>query len=237
MGRNDSTLSASTPVNANWINVAIPGGLRALMADGLWLRTYVAWTARDGPRTEMLIRLVAIADGRPVDFWINGARIIACDIAEWRLASADGDRMPGEVRRRIVEEQAQLALKHLTAAAAIHPRTAAIRVEMGNIHLYRRRDLAQAAACYRLGAECPDAPFFAARIYAEILRRLGRDREAYAWLCSVYPGLPADDERAMRDVVLGRMLELEKRLDLPVQERYTQTVDSNEPACFQRSID
>lgn len=207
-------------VVARCISVAIPGGLRALMADGLWLRVYVAWAARDLPRTEMLIRLVSLVDDRPLEFWINGARIIAYDFAEWRLSPNEERPMPVEVRRRIVEEQAQLGLRRLAAAGACHPDKAAIWVEMGNIQLYRRHNLTHAAECYRHAAVLPDAPFFAARIYAELLQRLGRDQQAYAWLCRIHPTLPADDPAAMSDLVLRRIRELEKRLDLPSQKRY-----------------
>jgi tetratricopeptide (TPR) repeat protein len=213
-------------VSARWIDLAIPGGLRALVADGVWLKVYAAWAARDLPRTQMLIRLVSLVDDRPLGFWINGARIMACDFAEWRLTSNEGSTVPAEVRRRIVEEQAQMALRHLADARVCHPGSAEIWVEMGNIHLYRRRDLARAAECYRQAAELPDAPFFAARIYAELLQRLGRDQEAYAWLCRIYPTLPVDDRAAMPGLVLRRIRELEKRLDLPPQEQYMPAVDS-----------
>jgi len=205
---------------ARWINVAIPGGLRALAADGLWLRLYGAWAARDLPRTELLIRLVTIVDERPLNFWINGARIIAYDMSEWRLSSCDGGRMPAEVRRRIVEEQASAALRHLEAAFFSHPDNAAVWVEMGNIQLYRRGDLALAAGCYRRAAEAPVAPYFAGRIYGELLRRLGRDQDAYDWLRRVHPRLPVDDEAAMAGLVLRRIRDLERRLKVPVREQY-----------------
>jgi tetratricopeptide (TPR) repeat protein len=210
---------------ARLIDVAIPGVLRALVADGLWLKVYVAWAGRDRPRTERLIRLVSMVDDRPLEYWINGARIIASDIAEWRLSSDEASAVPAEVRRQIVEEQAQAAVGHLAEAEARHPDKAAIWVEMGNIQLYRRRDLARAAECYRRAAESPDAPFFATRIYAELLQRLGRDHEAYAWLCRVHPTLPANDQAAMSGLVLRRIRELEKRLDLSPQEQYMPDLD------------
>jgi tetratricopeptide (TPR) repeat protein len=169
----------------------------------------------------MLIRLVTVVDDRPLDFWINGARIIAYDMSEWRISSPDdGPRMPAEVRRRIVEEQACSGLRHLEAAFASHPDNSSIWVEMGNIHLYRRGDLARAAECYRRAAEAPDAPYFAARIYGVLLRRLGRDRDAYDWLRRVHARLPFDDEGAMSGLVLKRIQDLEKELDVPRLEWY-----------------
>src|SRR5664280_1778489 len=189
--------------------------------DGSRLRALRCCRRGGGRRlTETLIRLVTIVDDRPTHFWINGARIIAYDIAEWRLSSPGSARMPAEVRRRIVEEQAGAGLRFLAAAGDCHPDCAAIWVEMGNIQLYRRRDLVLAAECYRRAAELPDAPYYAARIYAELLRRLGRDQDAYAWLCRLHPILPVTDQAAMSELVLRRIRALERRLKVPVQEQY-----------------
>jgi hypothetical protein len=207
-------------VALRWTDAAIPGGLRALAADGLWLRVYCAWAAHDAPRTEMLIHLTTMVDDRPLEFWINGARIIACDIPEWGLSAGEPDRIPSEVRRRIVQSHACAGLRYLESARRCHPDSAAIWVEEGNIQLYRLRDPALAAESYRHAAELPGAPYYAARIYAELLRRLGRDQTAYAWLIRIHPTLPPDDEAAMSGLVLGRIRELEMKLGVPARERY-----------------
>jgi hypothetical protein len=218
--RDSSEIRPTGLSTARWTSAAIPGGMRALLADGLWLKVYATWAARDRPRTEGLIHWVTIVDDRPTQFWVNGARIIAYDITEWRLSAMNGGRVPSDVRRRVVEEQAGAALKHLVAARIRHPDSASIWVEMGNIHLYRRGDLLSAAECYRRASESPDAPYFAARIYAELLRRLGRDQEAYVWLCRLHPTLPSGDQAAMSDIVLKRIRDLEGRLRVPERERY-----------------
>jgi len=203
-----------------WATAALSGGMRALAADGLWLKAYAAWSARDCQRTEALLHWVTAVDERPLYFWVNGARVIACDVAEWRLSAMDAGRAPAEVRRRVVEEQAGAALKYLNAALNCHPECAAIWIEMANIHLYRRGDLVRAAECYRRAAESPGAPFYAARIHAELLRRVGRDQEAYVWLCRVHRTLPGEDEAAMSGLVLQRIRNLEGKLRVPEKERY-----------------
>ncbi len=213
-------------VAVRWADAAIPGGLRALAADGLWLKVYSAWAAQDAPRTEMLIQLTTMVDDRPLEFWINGARIIACDIPEWRLSAGEPDRTPSEVRRRVVQAHACAALRYLESARSCHPDSAAIWVEMGNLQLYRLRDPALAAESYRHAAELPGAPYYAARIYAELLRRLGRDQAAYAWLIRIHPTLPADDEAAMSALVLWRIRELEAKLGVPARERYRPPLSS-----------
>lgn len=202
------------------VSAALLGGLRGVVADGLWLKTYLAWAAGDLPGTERLIRLVTMADDRPVFFWINGARILAYDLTEWRLSAwqRGGDAAGSD--RRIAEEQAAAALSYLAEARRHHPRDPSIWVEAGNIHLYRLHDLSAAAECYRKAALLPGAPYYAARIHGELLRRLGREREAYAWLCQLHASLPADQPEAMPQLVLARIRELEKRLCISGRGQY-----------------
>jgi hypothetical protein len=210
----------SVQVTGFGLSAAMLGGLRALVADGLWLKTYQAWAACDLPATERLIRLVTMVDDRPVYFWLNGARIMAYDMTEWRRAAHARDRGSAADGRRIVEEQAETALGYLADAHRRHPSSAAVCVETANIHLYRRGDLVSAAEWYQRAAGLPDAPYYAARIHGELLRRLGREREAYLLLCRLHPSLPANDPEAMAEVVLRRIRGLEEALNIPEGDRY-----------------
>ncbi|HEY0946391.1 MAG TPA: hypothetical protein VGD81_14030, partial [Opitutaceae bacterium] len=73
-------------------------------------------------------------------------------------------------------------------------------------------------------------PYYAARIHAELLRRMGRKREAYDWLVRLYPTLPRSRdgapasaamlEAAMPGVVLQRIRELEQELGVPEAQRF-----------------
>jgi hypothetical protein len=202
-------------------SAAMLGGCRALAADGLWLRTYLAWSAGNLPATQTLIRLVTMVDERPLYFWLNGARMLAYDMTYWRLAKAGAaGSVPAEVRARIVAEQAGIALHYLESARRHHPHSAELCVEMGNIELNLEADPAAAARWYREAAEMPDAPYYAARIYAELLRRLGRPRDAYVWLRHLHATLPPDDAAAMPGVVLQRIRDLEEVLAIPPGEKY-----------------
>ena len=68
--------------------LALLGGFRALVADGTWIRMYDVWEERDLPVVDTLIRLVTAIDPRPLYFWLNGARIMAYDMPDWRVAAA-----------------------------------------------------------------------------------------------------------------------------------------------------
>jgi hypothetical protein len=113
-----------------------------------------------------------------------------------------------------------LAVAHLEAAMAFHPASAALWIERANIELHRIRDPAAAAESYRRAWQQPHAPYYAARIHAELLRRLGRKAEALDWLVQLHPSLPAGDDAAARDTVLERIRELERELRVPAARAF-----------------
>jgi hypothetical protein len=188
--------------------LALLGGMRAIVASGCWLRANLAWERRDIAATTALIDLTVAADERSLYFWLNGARILANDVPEWRMAGP----VPSAFRPVANEEQAQVALRFLEKGLRWHGPEAAIYIEMANIHFRRRGDMNEAARYYRLAAEQPGAPYYAARIHAELLRSLGRPAEALVWLRQIVVTLPVDDETARRDVVIERIKLLEQEL-------------------------
>ena len=203
------------------VTFGLLGGFRAITADFTWVRVYSIWEKHDPPAVEALLKLVTTLDPRPLYFWLNGARIIAYDMPAWRIAAAGGyDAVPEVQQRRIDAEQAQLALRRLEAARQFHPASADLWIEQANIELTRLRDVAAAAESYRRAWAQPNAPYYAARLHAEMLRRLGRKAEALAWLVRLHPQLPPGDESAGADVVLARIRELERELAVPPGQGY-----------------
>ncbi len=201
--------------------IGLLGGFRAILADFLWLSVNLGWERRDLARTHALIRLATTVDARPHYFWINGARILAYDMPQWRIEAAGGPAVVGAAARRTIdEEQAELALELLAAALRHHPGDPFLLLEVGNIRLRRLGDLAAAAEAYREAAGRPGVPYYAARIHAEFLKQLGRKPEALAWLIDLHPRLPADDPTAMADVVLERIRGLENELRVADEDRY-----------------
>lgn len=186
--------------------LAVLGGMRAAVAGGFWLRANLAWERRDSAATVALLGLTVAADERPLYFWLNGARMLAYDLPEWQPAG------PAAVRQRVREEHARLALEFLEKGLRWHGADAGLYIEMANLHLRRTGDLESAARHYRRAAEQPHAPYYAARIHAELLRELGRPREALDWLRRTLPLLPPDDPAACREVVLARIQALEQEL-------------------------
>lgn len=184
---------------------AVLGGMRAAVAGGFWLRTNLAWERRDAAATITLLNLTVAADERPLYFWLNGARMIAYDLPQWR-----SEGVPLALRQRVAGEQARAALNFLAQGLQTHGAAAEFYIEMANIRLRTLGDREGAARLFRQAAEQPGAPYYAARIHAELLRELGRPAEALAWLERILPGLPADDPAARREVVLDRIKGLEQ---------------------------
>ncbi|TVR50991.1 MAG: hypothetical protein EA425_08370 [Puniceicoccaceae bacterium] len=203
------------------VTVALLGGFRAMVANFIWLRANHHWERYDRPATTALIHLTTAVDPRPLYFWLNGARMIAYDMPNWRYDDLGGiENVPRDVRREIEREQSGIAFALLDNALEFHPDNPSIYIDKANIAQRRIEDLELAVEYYRQAALQPDAPFYAARIYAELLRRLDRHREAYEWLVELYPRLPPDNDAAMAPVVLGRIRDLEDHLGIPPGERY-----------------
>ena len=201
------------------VTLGLLGGFRAIVADFTWLRLHVIWEQRDLAATDTLLRLVTTIDPRPLYFWVNGARIIAFDMTAWRIAEAGGhDVVPAVQRDRLGAEQARLAIRLLEEAMTFHPGNAALWIERANIELNRLGDIEAAADSYRKAWEQPGAPAYAARLHAELLRRLGRKAEALVWLTRLHPQLPPEEEGT--ELVLGRIRDLERELAIPVRQTY-----------------
>ncbi|MEO5958696.1 MAG: hypothetical protein ABIZ49_07620 [Opitutaceae bacterium] len=214
-------LDTTTAAAAQGATLALLGGFRALVADAGWLQVYASWEKRDLAATEASIRLVTAVDPRPVYFWLNGARMIAYDFPVWRIEAAGGYEAVTEERQwQISREQGARALAQLEQARQFHPASVDLWIERANIELNRLRDVAAAAESYRHAAEQPHAPYYVARLHAEMLRRMGRNREALAWLVKLHPSLPRDDESARADVVLERIHELERQLEVAPDNAY-----------------
>lgn len=214
-------LDATAAGAGQGVTLAILGGFRALVADGAWIQMYSLWEGRDLPGTETLARLVTTIDPRPVYFWLNAARIVAYDFPAWRIQAAGGyELVPADVQQKIGHEQARAALRHLDAAMRFHPTSADLWIERANIELNRLGDFLAAAESYRRAWELPGAPYYTARLRAEVLRRAGRKQEALDWLVQLHPQLAPADSAAAADVVLERIRDLERELGIPEERRY-----------------
>jgi hypothetical protein len=206
--------------------VGVLGGFRAILADFLWIRTNTVWQRRDRAKLDAMIRLVTTLDPRPEFFWINGSRMIGYDVPNWRIVEEGGYQAVPEVRQKEIGiEQAEQAFAYLDKALEFHPGHAKFYLEKGNIYMIRLKDDANAAVWFLKASQQDDAPYYAARIHAELLRKQGLNKEAYVFLKDLHAELP-DTPFAQKGIVLERIRDLEKELEIPFWGRYQPNEDA-----------
>lgn len=201
--------------------VGMLGGFRSVMADFLWIQTNTVWERRERAKLDSMIRLVTSIDPHPKFFWVNSARMIAYDVPHWRIREEGGYRdVPDSRQKEIAREQAKQAFALIRRALEFHPDDPKLFLEIGQIYLHRLGDSAKAAPWFLRASEQPGAPRFAARIYAELLRRQGENARAYEFLKGLHRRLPDGDPHAQKGIVLERIRELEATLKLPRSQTF-----------------
>ena len=204
-----SAMDASIDHLGQGVSFAILGGYRSLVANMVWLSLNSDWENRDFVATMAKIRLTTSIDPRPKSFWLNGARIIASDMPVWAIGDWNAVQLfeteeGAAIRRRF----ARMALDFLKDARLAHPDNPDMVIEQAIIHWRKLEDLETAAELFGEVVGMDAAPFFAGRIYAELLERLGRLEEALFYLESIVDQLPAEDPRSMKPVVESRIRKL-----------------------------
>ncbi len=92
--------------------------------------------------------------------------------------------------------------------ATWHPQKAAFPIDEAVLHLRLLGDVASAERSFEWAQSYADTPFFVGRVWAEFLIKLGREREALAFLESEPERLPRSDRRSMVEVVEQRIADL-----------------------------
>ena len=141
-------------------------GYRTFAADCLWLQTDLAWEAKEEAKVRRLVGFTVATDPRTIYFWLNGARILAYDFPAWRCQSDPQAPLAVQAGWRTAGANEALAL--LERGLKYHGDSAAFDLEMANICLYGLGDRHRAAAYYLRASGQPDAPDYAARIYARL---------------------------------------------------------------------
>lgn len=224
-GQPEMNLEAIEGALGQGLVVGVLGGFRAILADFLWIRTNTIWERRDRVKLDAMVRLVTTLDPRPDFFWINGSRMIAYDVPNWRIREEGGYDAVPEVRQQAIDyDQAQQAFDLLDEALEFHPDKAKLYLEKGQIYLNRLKDDARAAEWFLAASQQADAPYYAARIYAELLRKQGLDTEAYSYLIDLHRELP-NVPYAQKGIILERIRELENTLKIPFWQRFQPAVE------------
>ena len=201
------------------LSVAILGGYRSVAANLVWLSKNEDWENRDLAGTFGKIALATSIDPRPEMFWLNGSRIIANDMPTWVVGDANTDQLiRTEEGRSIAHQYAERALSFLERSRAYHDSNPDIYLEEAMIYWRKMDDLERAADRFLEAIKAKEPPYYAFRIYAELLTRMGRKREALEFLRQHYETLPDNSIEAMKGVVGDRIRALQKELEEEEEE-------------------
>lgn len=148
-----------------------PSGLRRVVAGWSWVQARRAWEREDvrGFRQALFAAVSLRPEHR--GYWIDGARMLAFDVPQWRGGGL-------RERRWGVEE----ALRFLERAEDAHPEASDIPLEVGWLRGWELGDFEGAQRALERAARLAPRIGPAARLRARALERLGRLEEARAWL-------------------------------------------------------
>ncbi|MEY3393044.1 MAG: hypothetical protein RLZZ322_1893 [Verrucomicrobiota bacterium] len=170
------------PTLGQGVLLGVLGGLRTVVADLTWIRSYVLWERKDRPGCETLMRAACALDPHSRYFWENSAYAIGFDMAHWDIRRRGGyDKVPAETQRRLFHAYARKGIALLEDGMGHAKVTTPLLLTAAQLAELKLQDHPLAIAYYRRAAEAPDGPWFAARICAQVMWEAGRQEEAYRW--------------------------------------------------------
>lgn len=195
------------------VSLAALGGYRTLAANLVWVRMYSDWRYQMRPEVLDGIQLAVALNPDMAFFWIDGSRIIANDMPVWEVGEEQMNSLfetpEGiEVRKRYGRE----ALAFLDQAPAWMDREFDVLKEKGVIHWRRLDDLPRAIDYFQRASALPGAPYYLARVCAELMVKQGDIAGALRYLETHWQTLPEDDPMALKGLVGQRILELRAQL-------------------------
>ena len=207
------------PTLGQGVLLGILGGLRTVIADGTWLRSYVAWEKRDRAACEGLMRTACALDPRARYFWENTGYVMGYDMAHWEIRRRGGyAKVSQEIQDGLFKSYARKGLEVFEDGAKHTGGNPGILISAGQMAEIKLKDNLLAASYYKRATESANAPWFSYFLCARALWEGGQKKESYAWyrkqwlekLKGVGDGSPDD---------LEHLRYMEAELTLPVLQR------------------
>jgi len=194
--------------------LAALSGLRALVADMLWLKAYNSFENAEWGRMSYLLDTVTTLQPRSEMFW---------DLAHWHMAynasswAYNSSGLPREaLRRKAQQEYFELGRDFLERGIANNPDSVFLWERLGVLLQDKFEDHCEAAVAFERASELPGAKPYTRRFAAyELARCEGREREAYERLVALY----REGERERKPTLVQLLRELEEELDIPAEQR------------------
>ena len=207
------------PTLGQGVLLGVLGGLRTVVADFAWIRSYVFWERRDRPGCEAFMRTACTLDPHARYFWENAGLRIGLDMAHWEIRRRGGyAKVPTETQERLFRQYGRRGVDGLEEGMAHARHRTALLVAAGFLAEGKLKDFTLAANYYRQAADAADAPWYAARFCADFDWNAGRKLEAYRWyrdywLTRMRPRMDGSPDD------LARLREMEKELKISLLER------------------
>jgi hypothetical protein len=207
------------PTLGQGVLLGVLGGLRTVVADFAWIRSYVFWERRDRPGCEAFMRTACTLDPHARYFWENAGLRIGLDMAHWEIRRRGGyAKVPTETQERLFRQYGRRGVDVLEEGLAHARNRTALLLAAGFLAEGKLKDFTLAANYYRQAADAADTPWYAARFCADFDWNAGRKLEAYRWyrdywLTRMRPRMDGSPDD------LARLREMEKELKISLLER------------------
>ncbi len=150
----------------------------------------------------------------PRAFFIQDKRLMNSDETVFYLSANHTDQLTEtEEGRAIARQFAHRALSFLEESRSAHGANPAIYLEEAMILWEKAKDPGAAADRFEKALKTGNAPYFAYRVYAQLLVEMGRKRDALDLLRAHYRELPDNSVEAMKPVVAERIRTLANELE------------------------
>lgn len=166
---------------------AVLGGYKSLVSDLIWIKSYVLWEKRDLSGCIASMELAATINPSRMDFWYFGSSIIAFDTPHW--FSKSGVFSSPEAEKLIKKRQAKIAISFIDKGIELFPDNDRLLVQKGQIAMVYD-DFKLAEKCFKIPASRENALFYPRRIYAALLIKNGKFKDAL----EVYEKLDSETE-------------------------------------------
>lgn len=194
--------------------VAALSGFRAVVADFLFIRAYVAWERTDWNRVLFLFRQITTLQPRSILFW---------DMAAWHMAWNAGTAALNDptqprlaLRIKAQREYFDLGRDFLERGIKNNPNRPQLYEALARLYREKYNDHARAAEYYAQAATKLGAPSYAKRFAAyELSYCEGREREAYDRLLALYQA----GEKERLPTLITRLKFLEDKLNIAPDQR------------------
>lgn len=194
--------------------LAVLGGLRAAVADLLWIRGHSAWQDVEYGRMKLYFDLCTSLQPRRENYW---------DIASWHMAwngAVAAERDPKIVdefqRDKEVRRYWKLGEDYLLHGVENNPDSWLLYERLGGLYRDKFKDPCKAAWAYAKAAERPGHLTFVPRFAAIYLADCpGHEREAYEKLLALYK----KGESEWLPTLLDKLQVMERKLGIPKEQR------------------